>query len=252
MPAFTPMPNSGAVIVTGAASGIGLATARLLLDDGGTVVGIDREAIPDLGPRCHRVAADLSGAAEIERAVVGAVDAAPDLAGLVNCAGIYPVTPMLDIDPEEWDRVLSINLRAPFLMTRAVARHWAQASKPGVVVNVASTAAVLARPGTAHYASSKAGLVQLTKVMAIELAPLGIRVNAVAPGLIATERVMAHAAGAGAAEHNAKLARIPAAREGTPDEVARAIRWLLSDESPYATGSVLTLDGGFTLGIPAY
>ena len=88
--------------------------------------------------------------------------------------------------------------------------------------------------------------------MAIELAPLGIRVNAVAPGLIATDRVMAHAAGTGAAEHKAKLARIPAGREGAPDEVARAIRWLLSGEAAYSTGSVLTLDGGFTLGIPAY
>ena len=240
------------VLVTGAAAGIGLATARLLLGDGVTVVGIDRDAMPDLGPNFHRLTADLSAAGEPDRAVAAALHVAPDLGGLVNCAGIYPVTPMLDMDVDEWDRVLSINLRTPFLMTRAVARHWSGTGAAGAVVNVSSTAAVLARPGTTHYAASKAGLVQLTRVMAIELAPLGVRVNAVAPGLIATERVMTHAAGAGAAEHGAKLARIPAKREGTPEEVARAIRFLLSDEAAYATGSVLTLDGGFTLGIPSY
>jgi NAD(P)-dependent dehydrogenase (short-subunit alcohol dehydrogenase family) len=120
------------------------------------------------------------------------------------------------------------------------------------VVNIASTSAFLARPGTLHYAASKAGLVQITKGMALELAPHGIRVNAVAPGLIATERVMAHATGAGAAEHSAKLARVPAAREGTPQEVADAVRWLLSPAAAYCVGSVLTLDGGYTLGIPSY
>ena len=198
------------------------------------------------------ITGNLSDAAEIDQVIASAVEAVPDLTGLVNCAGIYPVTPMLDIDLEEWDRVLAINLRAPFLATRALARHWQRSGTPAVVVNVASTAAVLARPGTAHYAASKAGLVQLTRVMAIELAPHRIRVNAVAPGLIATERVMAHATGTGAAEHSAKLGRIPAGREGTPEEVARAIRFLLSDQAAYATGSVLTLDGGFTLGIPAY
>ena len=117
------MADRGGVIVTGAASGIGLATARLLLEDGASVVGIDRDAMPDLGPRCHRLTADLSDAAGIDGVIADAVEAAPDVTGLVNCAGIYPVTPMLDMDPDEWDRVLSVNLRAPFLVTRALARH---------------------------------------------------------------------------------------------------------------------------------
>lgn len=241
-----------ATLVTGAASGIGLATARMLLADGGTVVGLDRDPMPDLGSRFHAVQADLTCPDQIASAVADAASAAPDLTGLVNCAGIYPVTPMLDLDAGEWDSVLSVNLRAPFLLSQAVARYWRASNRGGAIVNVASTAAVLARPGVAHYAASKAGLVQLTRVMAVELAPLNIRVNAVAPGLIATETVMEHARGSGAAEHGAKLQRIPAAREGTPEEVASAIRWLLSEESTYATGSVLTLDGGFTLGIPAY
>lgn len=240
------------VMITGAAAGIGLATARLLIGEGVTVVGVDRDPLPDLGDGFHPVQADLTEPAQITAAAGEAFDLAPDLDGLVNCAGVYPIAPMLDLDPQDWDAVLAVNLRAPFLLTQAAARHWKAAGQKCSVVNVASTAAVLARPGVAHYAASKAGLVQLTKVMAIELAPLGIRVNAIAPGLIATEKVMDHARGAGVAEHGAKLARIPAAREGTPDEIARAIRWLLSDEAAYATGSVLTLDGGFTLGLPSY
>ncbi|MEM7745031.1 MAG: SDR family NAD(P)-dependent oxidoreductase [Pseudomonadota bacterium] len=240
------------VLITGAAAGIGLATARLLIGEGTAIIGIDREPIPDLGPLATGLQADLADPAEIERVIADAVARAPSIGGLVNCAGIYPVTPMLEMEAAEWDAVLAVNLRAPFLVTRALARHWQATGATGRVVNVASTAAVLARPGVAHYAASKAGLVQLTRVMAVELAPLGVQVNAVAPGLIATEKVVAHAQGAGAAEHQAKLARIPAAREGQPEEVARAIRWLLSPDSAYATGAVLTLDGGFTLGIPAY
>ena len=240
------------VLITGAASGIGLAITRLLLSRGVAIVGIDIDPMPDLGPQAHGIQADLSDPAQIQAAIAEALAIQPGIDGLVNCAGIFPVTPILEMTTDEWDAVLSVNLRAPFLVTQAMARHWQQTASRCKVVNVASTAAVLARPGVAHYASSKAGLIQLTKVMAIELAPLGIQVNAVAPGLIATEKVVAHAAGEGAAEHRAKLARIPAAREGQPEEVARAINWLLSEDSSYATGSVLTLDGGFTLGIPAY
>lgn len=240
------------VLITGSASGIGRATAQLLLEQDVAVVGIDRETSPDLGPDFLSINADLSDPDQISAAIEQAIDARPDLDGLVNCAGIFPVTPMLEMKAAEWDDVQAVNLRAPFLMTQALARHWQRCQNHGKVVNVASTAAFLARPGVTHYAASKAGLIQLTKAMAIELAPLGILVNAVAPGLIATEKVKTHAAGAGAAEHAAKLARIPAAREGQPQEVARAIRWLLSGEASYATGSVLTLDGGFTLGIPGY
>jgi NAD(P)-dependent dehydrogenase (short-subunit alcohol dehydrogenase family) len=240
-----------AVLVTGAASGIGLALSRALTRAGMVVVGIDCAAI-EPAQRLHPVIADLTDPDAIGPAVEAAFAAVPALDALVNCAGIYPVTPMLDLPLDEWNRVLDLNLRAPFLLTQALARHWVAAATPAAVVNIASTSAFLARPGTLHYAASKAGLVQITKGMALELAPHGIRVNAVAPGLIATERVMAHATGAGAAEHSAKLARVPAAREGTPQEVADAVRWLISPAAAYCVGSVLTLDGGYTLGIPSY
>jgi 3-oxoacyl-[acyl-carrier protein] reductase len=137
-------------------------------------------------------------------------------------------------------------------MTQAVARRMIEADMEGAVVNISSSAASLARPGIAHYGASKAGVQQLTRNMAIELAPHGIRVNAVAPGLIATERVMAKAAGAGKVEHAAKTARIPLRREGQPEEIAGLVLVMLSPLASYCTGSVLLADGGFTLGIPSY
>jgi NAD(P)-dependent dehydrogenase (short-subunit alcohol dehydrogenase family) len=240
-----------AVLVTGAASGIGLALSRALTAAGSEVVGLDRAAMAP-APGFYPVIADLADPEAIGPAVEAAFGAAPGLDSLVNCAGIYPVTPMLDVLLDEWNRVLDLNLRAPFLLTQALARRWVAAATPAAVVNIASTSAYLARPGTVHYAASKSGLVQITKGMALELAPHGIRVNAVAPGVISTERVRADAAGAGAAEHAAKLARVPAAREGTPEEVVEAVRWLLSPAAAYCVGSVLTLDGGYTLGIPSY
>ena len=166
-----------AVLVTGATAGIGLATARLLLAEGRPVVAVDLDPAPLEGDAVS-IRADLSDPAGVERAAAEALAAQPDISGLVNCAGIYPVTPMLEMTAAEWDAVLGLNLRAPFLLTQALARRWRQTGAGGVVVNVASTAMTLARPGVAHYAASKAGLAQLTRVMAVELAPLGVRVNA--------------------------------------------------------------------------
>lgn len=244
-------PAPAATLVTGAAAGIGRALTETLLAAGGTVVGVDREPM-DPAPGFHPVRADLTRPDGIEAAVEAAFAAAPALDALVNCAGIFPVTPFLDLPLGEWDEVLGLNLRTPFLLAQALARRWVAAGTQAAVVNVASTSAIIARPGTAHYAASKAGLVQLTRIMALELAPRGIRVNAIAPGVVMTERVRAHAAGPGAPEHKAKMARVPAGREATPDEVAGAIAWLLSPAAAYCVGAVLTLDGGYTLGIPGY
>ncbi|HUS55608.1 MAG TPA: SDR family oxidoreductase [Thermohalobaculum sp.] len=240
-----------AVLVTGAASGIGQALSNALIAAGSSVVGLDCAAMAP-APNFHPIVADLTDPQAIDAAVAAAFAAVPEIDALVNCAGIYPVTPMLELPLDEWNHVLDINLRAPFLLTQALARRWVAAGTKAAVVNIASTSAVLARPGTLHYAASKAGLIQMTRGMALELAPHCIRVNAVAPGVIATERVMAHATGAGAAEHTTKLARVPAGRVGKPQEVVEATRWLLSPAAAYCVGSVLTLDGGYTLGIPSY
>lgn len=248
----------GTVIVTGAASGIGQAIARHLADQGMTVAGIDIDGgrlasmRDDLGDRFQGFAGDLCDTDAPERLVAAAWDACGPISGLVNAAGIYPVTPLFDMPVAEWDAVLNLNLRAPFLMVQALGRRMAEAGVAGSVVNIGSSASTLARPGIGHYGASKAGLSQLTRNLAVELAPHGIRVNAVAPGLIGTERVMEHARGAGGEEHAAKVARIPLGRAGRPEELVDLVDYLLSDRASYVTGSILFVDGGLTLGIPSY
>ena len=250
-----------AILVTGAASGIGRTLAETLARRHAPVVVCDIDAagadttarkIAGDGGRAWSVAADLTQPADVERMVDRARRDAGPLGGLVNCAGIYPNTPLLDISVKEWDAVLAVNLRAPFLVTQAVARRMIADGGGGSIVNVSSTASRLARPGIAHYGASKGGLNQLTAVTAVELAPHGIRVNAVLPGVVGTDRVHTSAASAaGRVEHETKLARIPLARLAQPSEVVNVILFLLSPEAAYCTGALFTVDGGFTLGIPA-
>jgi NAD(P)-dependent dehydrogenase (short-subunit alcohol dehydrogenase family) len=249
-----------AVLVTGAGSGIGRALAEALNRRGTPVVLCDVDAAGLEATRrkidgaAWALAVDVTRADEVERMAAQARRLAGPLGGLVNCAGIYPLTPLLDLAVEEWDRVMAVNLRGPFLVTQAVARRMIADGRGGSIVNVSSTSSRLARPGIAHYGASKAGLNQLTAVAAVELAPHGIRVNAILPGVIGTERVQATAA-AGAqaeAEHAAKLARIPMSRVGDPAEVVSVALFLLSPDSSYCTGALFTADGGFTLGIPHY
>ena len=252
--------TSRAVIVTGAASGIGRALAEALASRRTPVVlcDVDRVGADAVagrlvadGVRTWSIAADVTEPSDVERMVERARREAGPLGGLVNCAGIYPNTPFLEMSVSEWDAVLAVNLRAPFLVTQAVARRM-MADGGGSIVNVSSTASRLARPGIAHYGASKAALNQLTAVTAVELAPHGIRVNAVLPGVVGTDRVYANAASAaGRAEHETKLARIPLARLAEPAEVVSVILFLLSPEAAYCTGALFTVDGGFTLGIPA-
>lgn len=249
--------NSDTIVVTGAAAGIGRAIAQALADAGARLVLIDidgdelEKTAAALGASAVGLVGDLRDAAAIVDLADRAWDAAGPITGLVNCAGLCPSTPMFDVSAEEWTSVLDTNLRAPFLMTQAVTRRMIAEGVEGAVVNISSSAATLARPGIVHYGSSKAGLQQLTRNMAVELAPHGIRVNAVAPGLIATDRATAKAA-AGKAEYEAKLARIPLGRMGQPDEVAGMVLVFLSPLSRYCTGGVVLVDGGITLGIAQY
>ena len=246
------------VLVTGAASGIGLAIARKLIADGSTVVMADRtlagleRARDELAapPQAVQlIAADLADGTVI----AGIAESAGPVTGLVNCAGIYPVTPLADLPASEWDRVLDLNLRVPFLLSQAVASRMIAEGRQGAIVNISSTASILARPGIAHYGASKAGLNQLTRVLAVELAPHGIRVNAILPGVIATDNVTASLTTPEArAEMAAKQARIPMGRLGRPEEIAEFAAFLLSNAASYATGGLYVVDGGFSLGIARY
>jgi NAD(P)-dependent dehydrogenase (short-subunit alcohol dehydrogenase family) len=245
------------ILVTGAAAGIGLAIARGLVSAGAEVAMCDRDS-EALERACEELdgargyVADLLDDAQIASLVKNVVGDGP-LYGLVNCAGVYPVTPFLELSVAEWDQVLGLNLRAPFLLTQAVARALVAAGASGAVVNISSSASVIARPGVAHYAASKAALNQLTKVLATELAPHDIRVNAVLPGVIETERVLATTRdAAGQAELKAKTARIPLERLGRPDEVVPLVVFLLSDAGSYCTGGLYPVDGGYTLGLSRY
>jgi len=248
------------VIVTGASRGIGRAVVGDLLSRGARVAACARggEGLEGLrsaaaGERLVCVAGDVSQQADVDRLVAACLERFGRVDGLVNNAGLYPVTRLMDLEEEEWDRVQGTNLKGPYLATRAVAREMIARGVEGRIVNVSSTASRVARPGVAHYASSKAGLNMLTRVLAVELAPHGIRVNAVLPGLIDTEGVREGLRDEGALdEHRTKRSRIPLGDQGRPEDVVEAVRYLLSHRSRYCTGTLLVVDGGYSLGIPAY
>jgi NAD(P)-dependent dehydrogenase (short-subunit alcohol dehydrogenase family) len=237
-------------LITGGASGIGLACARRLLAEGAAAVLLDRRAdalASAAGIGAAPVACDIRDPG----AVAAAVARAAGLLGgpadvLVNSAGVYRIAPLLDLTPREWDDVLAVNLRGTFLAGRAVAAALIEAGLPGAIVNISSTAGLVADASepSAHYNASKAGVLALTRQMAAEWAPHGIRANAVCPGVIDTPmlRLMDDPA-AGAAYLQAG---VPQRRLGSADEVAAVIVFLVSDDASYLTGAAVPVDGGIT------
>jgi NAD(P)-dependent dehydrogenase (short-subunit alcohol dehydrogenase family) len=234
-------------LVTGGGSGIGLACARRLQAEGADVVVLDRRRDGLDGAEVTYLGCDVRDPGEVDSAVreaAAALAGPPDI--LVNAAGVYRIAPLLDISPEEWDDVLLVNLRGSFLAGRAVAASLIESGLPGAIVNIASTAALVADPAepSAHYNASKAGVVALTRQMAAEWARHRIRVTAVCPGVIDTPmlRLMDNSA-AGLAYLDAA---VPLRRLGSVAEVAAVIVFLASDDASYLTGCAIPVDGGST------
>ncbi len=241
-------------LVTGAARGIGLATAKLMLADGWQVVMLDRDgdelqaATKGLAG-AHPLVADVAIPADVERAratVAGMTDA---LHALVNNAGVADFGPIEDTDFARWRRVMDTNLDGVFLMSQAFTPLLKAA--PGAVVNIASISGLRASTLRVAYGTSKAAVMHLTRQYAVELGEYGVRVNAVCPGPVRTKLAMAvHSQAIIAAYHDA----IPLNRYGTEAEIAEVIRFLCSDRASYVTGQIIAADGGFEasgIGLPA-
>jgi NAD(P)-dependent dehydrogenase (short-subunit alcohol dehydrogenase family) len=234
-------------IVTGAGSGMGRATAIRLAGDGYGVVVAEIDAAraagvaAQIGEAAIPFAVDISEAAGVEALLAATLEHFGRLDAMVANAGIPEGAPFLDLDESTWNRVLDVNLKGVFLCGQAAARAMVAAGRPGAIVNVASTYAEVTERGASAYSASKGGVRMLTKSMALELGPHGIRVNAVGPGWIRT--------GMNPLDDPAQLAEleptIPLGRVGLPEDVADVIAFLASDDARYISGQTLFVDGGW-------
>ena len=238
-------------LVTGAGRGLGRAIAETLHRDGYkvAVTDVDKDAAISVAQslsadgrtaRAYRL--DVSSAKQITDVFTAVARDLGLTEALVNNAGIYPSHSILEMPEAAWDSVLDINLKGPFLCSQAFARM-RRTTTGGAIVNLASTAAFSARVGAAHYSASKAGLVMLTKSLAQELGQYGIRVNAVAPGLIEVDE------GHVSAEYKEVFVKmVPRGRIGRPGDVAATVGFLLTQAADYINGECIVVDGGFLAG----
>ncbi len=251
-------PGSNRVaVITGAARGIGLATARRFLTEGWQVALVDVEqdalsaALANLARPDESIAVicDVAEPEQVTRAFAEITQRFGRVDALVNNAGTAVFKPILDTTHAEWSRVMAVNLTGPFLCAQAAARCMNETGG-GAIVNITSISGIRASTLRVAYGTSKAGLAHLTKQQAVEFASLGIRVNAVAPGPVNTAMAMAvHSPAIRADYHDA----IPLNRYGLEDEIAEAVLFLCSERSSYITGQCIAVDGGFEaagIGLP--
>lgn len=251
-------------LVTGAAMGIGFGIARRLVESGANVLLVDKDE--RALARAAEQLAGRAGGARTYGADVGDEEAAPEavrkcvdhfgaLDLLVNNAGIYPQIPAMKMPVEQFDQVLRVNLRSAFLFSKAAAERMIRQGAGGRIVNIASVDSFHpSMVGLAAYDASKGGLRMLTESLALELAPHGILVNAIAPGGVETEGTQRPLAGSGMTEAQLQKltqqmidAKIPLKRMGAPDDIATVAVFLASDASRYMTGSTVVVDGGMLL-----
>ena len=236
--------KSKRVLITGGASGIGAATASRFIEEGSSVCVLDRDsaALQRIKKEMPRLAgtveADVSNLEQVQEAFASAIQLMGGVDVLINNAGISIRHKFLDITPQEWDKVIAVNLTGVFNVAQTAARHMMERGG-GVILQTASTNGLVGQPFYADYNATKAGVIELTKSMALELAPK-IRVCAVAPGYVMTPMQRAEYTDEMFAELNAKL---PLRRHAQPEEIAALFAFLASDDAAYITGHVYTIDG---------
>jgi NAD(P)-dependent dehydrogenase (short-subunit alcohol dehydrogenase family) len=244
-----------AAFVTGASYGIGAAVAVALARDGFDVAVSDLttetlvttvSAIETAGGRAVAVALDLRSQENITRAIAEAARVLGGLEVLVNNAGVPLIKPALDITPQEWDALMSVNLTGTFFISQAMGRYLIGRQRPGSIISIASTHGVTGAARQSAYGISKAAVIHMTRMLAIEWAEHGIRVNAVAPGKVDTPSPVRQAVVADPANRERMLARIPMRRFAAAEEVAAMVSYLAGPHATYITGQTLLLDGGLT------
>ena len=239
------------IIVTGSGRNIGEGIAHTLADEGARVAVVDiirerTEAIAGAINAAHDAAAlpiacDVTDSADVQAMVARVADTWGDIYALVNNVGVVDRKDILETDEAEWDRVINISLKSVFLVSKYVAQRMVDQGSGGRIINIGSTSGLAGRSNAVAYPSAKAGVYNLTRSLAIQLAPYGIRVNTVTPNRIRTE------AEPGAPPRSQQVTNL-VGRQGTPQDVAGVVAFLASDEADFITGSDITVDGGVRAG----